>query len=148
MSLKAQRRSESERSVTTSASLLEQIVNNLPTGAFVRDYYPVRGWFAQGDLACFGDSAESEDWDDTASLINSSSPGAPMSPDSGAPKGTARDDGVAYADGRITMQMKQSERYACKKCGCEVTVTTAPSVSGKGGQGSLVCCGEKMSTQV
>jgi len=48
---------------------------------------------------------------------------------------------------RFTMQMKQSERYACKQCGCEVTVTVAPSVMGKGGQGSLVCCGEKMSSQ-
>ena len=45
------------------------------------------------------------------------------------------------------MQMKQSERYACKKCGCEVTVTVAPTVMGKGGQGSLVCCGEKMSSK-
>ena len=43
------------------------------------------------------------------------------------------------------MQMKQNERYVCNQCGCEVTVTTAPSVAGKGGQGSLVCCGEKMS---
>ena len=45
------------------------------------------------------------------------------------------------------MQMKQGERYACKKCGCEITVTGAPSVIGKGGQGSLVCCSEKMSAQ-
>jgi hypothetical protein len=45
------------------------------------------------------------------------------------------------------MQMKKDERYACKKCGCEVAVSVAPSVSGKGGQGSLVCCGEQMSEQ-
>jgi hypothetical protein len=45
------------------------------------------------------------------------------------------------------MQMQQGDRYACKKCRCEVTVTVAPSVIGKGGQGSLVCCGEKMSPQ-
>jgi hypothetical protein len=42
------------------------------------------------------------------------------------------------------MQMKQNEQYDCKQCGCTVTVTAAPSVAGKGGQGSLVCCGEKM----
>ncbi|MBP8272780.1 MAG: hypothetical protein KAY59_00020 [Acidobacteria bacterium] len=42
------------------------------------------------------------------------------------------------------MQMKQGEKYDCKKCGCEVTVTTAPTVDGKGGQGSLTCCGERM----
>jgi hypothetical protein len=45
----------------------------------------------------------------------------------------------------ITMQMQQGEKYTCKQCGCDVTVTTAPTVAGKGGQGSLVCCGEKMS---
>jgi hypothetical protein len=50
-------------------------------------------------------------------------------------------------DEEIVMQMKQGERYACKKCGCEVTVAVAPSVIGKGGQGSLVCCAEKMSIQ-
>jgi hypothetical protein len=43
------------------------------------------------------------------------------------------------------MQMKLGEQYTCKQCGCEVTVSVAPSVAGKGGQGSLVCCGEKMS---
>ena len=43
------------------------------------------------------------------------------------------------------MQMKQGEQYTCNQCGCDVTVTVAPSVAGKGGQGSLVCCGEKMS---
>jgi len=59
--------------VTNSGSLLEQIFDNLPAGVFVRAYYPVRGWFAHGDLARFGDFAESADWDDTASLINSSS---------------------------------------------------------------------------
>ena len=42
------------------------------------------------------------------------------------------------------MQMKQGEKYDCKKCGCEVTVAVAPSVDGKGGQGSLTCCGERM----
>ena len=42
------------------------------------------------------------------------------------------------------MQMNKGEQYTCKQCGCEVTVTVAPSVAGKGGQGSLVCCGEKM----
>ena len=47
----------------------------------------------------------------------------------------------------VTMQMKQGEQYTCKKCGCDVTVTVAPSVAGKGGQGSLVCCGEKMSAK-
>lgn len=41
-------------------------------------------------------------------------------------------------------QMKQGEQYTCNKCGCDVTVTTAPTVEGKGGQGSLTCCGEKM----
>jgi hypothetical protein len=45
------------------------------------------------------------------------------------------------------MQMKKGEQYACKQCGCDVTVTAAPSVAGKGGQGSLVCCGEKMSAR-
>jgi hypothetical protein len=45
------------------------------------------------------------------------------------------------------MQMKQGQRYSCSKCGCEVTVTVAPSVAGKGGEGSLVCCGEKMSAR-
>ncbi len=43
------------------------------------------------------------------------------------------------------MQMKQDEQYTCKQCGCDVTVTRAPSVAGKGGQGSLTCCDEKMS---
>jgi hypothetical protein len=43
------------------------------------------------------------------------------------------------------MQMKQGERYTCNQCGCEVTVAVAPLVAGKGGQGSLICCGEKMS---
>lgn len=43
------------------------------------------------------------------------------------------------------MHMKQGEQYTCNQCGCDVTVTVAPSVAGKGGQGSLVCCGEKMS---
>jgi hypothetical protein len=43
------------------------------------------------------------------------------------------------------MQMKQGEQYTCNQCGCDVTVTSAPSVAGKGGQGSLICCGEKMS---
>lgn len=47
--------------------------------------------------------------------------------------------------GDSPMQMKQGEQYTCNKCGCDVTVTTAPTVEGKGGQGSLVCCGEKMS---
>ena len=42
------------------------------------------------------------------------------------------------------MQMNKGEQYTCKQCGCEVTVTVAPSVAGKGGQGSLMCCGEKM----
>ena len=42
-------------------------------------------------------------------------------------------------------QMKQGEQYTCKQCGCDVTVTTAPTVAGKGGKGSLTCCGEKMS---
>ena len=42
------------------------------------------------------------------------------------------------------MQMKQDEKYGCNQCGCEVTVTAAPTVAGKGGQGSLTCCGEKM----
>jgi len=42
------------------------------------------------------------------------------------------------------MQMQKGEQYACKRCGCEVDVTVAPSVAGKGGQGSLVCCGEKI----
>lgn len=46
------------------------------------------------------------------------------------------------------MQMKPGERYVCKRCGCEVAVTVGPSVTGKGGQGSLVCCGETMSSQV
>ena len=45
------------------------------------------------------------------------------------------------------MQMKQGDQYTCKKCGCDVKVTAAPSVAGKGNQGSLVCCGEKMSTK-
>lgn len=45
------------------------------------------------------------------------------------------------------MQMKQNEQYGCKKCGCTVTVTVAPSVADKGGQGSLVCCGEKMAVK-
>ena len=45
------------------------------------------------------------------------------------------------------LQMEHGERYACRKCECEVTVTTAPAVAGKGGQGSLVCCGEKMSAK-
>jgi len=43
------------------------------------------------------------------------------------------------------MQMKQGEKYTCGKCGCDVSVTVAPTVAGKGGQGSLTCCGEKMS---
>ena len=47
----------------------------------------------------------------------------------------------------VTMQMKRGEQYACKKCGCDVTVAAAPTVAGKGGQGSLVCCGEKMSAK-
>ena len=47
----------------------------------------------------------------------------------------------------IRMQMKQGDQYTCKKCGCDVKVTAAPSVAGKGNQGSLVCCGEKMSTK-
>lgn len=42
------------------------------------------------------------------------------------------------------MQMKQGEKYSCNVCGCEVAVMKAPTVEGKGGQGSLVCCGEKM----
>lgn len=42
------------------------------------------------------------------------------------------------------MQMKQGEQYGCKKCGCQVDVKVAPSVDGKGGQGSLMCCGERM----
>ena len=42
------------------------------------------------------------------------------------------------------MQMKQGEQYTCNQCGCAVTVTAAPTVAGKGGQGSLTCCGEKM----
>ena len=46
------------------------------------------------------------------------------------------------------MQMKQGQRYACKRCGCEVTVTVGPAVAGKGGQGSVVCCGEAMSSLV
>jgi len=45
----------------------------------------------------------------------------------------------------IPMQMKQGEKYTCGKCGCDVSVTVAPTVAGKGGQGSLTCCGEKMS---
>ena len=45
------------------------------------------------------------------------------------------------------MQMKLGEKYDCKKCGCETTVSVAPSVAGKGGQGSLVCCGERMSAK-
>ena len=43
------------------------------------------------------------------------------------------------------MQMKQGEQYTCKQCGCEVTVSVAPTVDGKGGQGSLTCCKEQMS---
>ncbi len=43
------------------------------------------------------------------------------------------------------MQMKQGEQYTCKQCGCDVTVTKAPSVAGKGGQGSPTCCGETLS---
>lgn len=42
------------------------------------------------------------------------------------------------------MQMKKGEQYTCSKCGCDVEVTTAPTVAGKGGVGSLTCCGEKM----
>jgi hypothetical protein len=45
------------------------------------------------------------------------------------------------------MQMQQGQRYACTKCGCEVQVAVAPSVLGKGSQGSLVCCSEKMSAK-
>lgn len=45
------------------------------------------------------------------------------------------------------MQMQQGEQYECKKCGCEVSVTVAPTVASKGGQGSLVCCGVKMSAK-
>ena len=45
------------------------------------------------------------------------------------------------------MQMKQGEQYTCKQCGCDVTVSAAPTVDGKGGQGSLTCCGQKMTTK-
>lgn len=57
-----------------------------------------------------------------------------------------RVDAITYlAQRRSPMQMKQGEKYTCSKCGCDVTVTVAPTVPGKGGQGSLTCCGEKMS---
>lgn len=62
--------------------------------------------------------------------------------------GTAqrRVDAITYlVGGDPQMHMKQGEQYTCNQCGCDVTVTVAPSVAGKGGQGSLVCCGEKMS---
>ncbi len=45
------------------------------------------------------------------------------------------------------MQIKQGQRYACKTCGCEVTVAVGPAVTGKDGPGALVCCGETMSSQ-
>lgn len=41
-------------------------------------------------------------------------------------------------------QMKKGEQYTCAICGCQVDVTVAPTVAGKGGHGSLKCCGEKM----
>jgi hypothetical protein len=49
--------------------------------------------------------------------------------------------------GDHSMQMKKGEQFECKKCGCGVTVTDSPSVAGKGAQGSLVCCGERMAAK-
>lgn len=45
------------------------------------------------------------------------------------------------------MQMQKDQQYSCKKCGCNVGVIVAPTVAGKGGVGSLVCCGEKMAAK-
>ena len=42
------------------------------------------------------------------------------------------------------MQMKQGDKFSCAQCGCEVEVTKAPTVPGKGGINSLRCCGETM----